>query len=45
MVTSGVPLVALILKVVLAAALFVHVPRSFDEGRVSATFWCRRTPG
>ena len=29
----GVPLVALILKVVLAAALFVHVPRSFDEGR------------
>jgi hypothetical protein len=29
----GVPLVALVLKVVLAAALFVHLPRSFDDGR------------
>lgn len=29
----GVPLVALFLKVVLAAALFVHLPRSFDDGR------------
>ena len=28
-----VPLVALVLKFVLAAALFVHLPRSFDDGR------------
>ena len=29
----GVPVVALILKVALAAAFFVHLPRSFDDGR------------
>ena len=28
----GEPLIALVLKVVLAAALFVHLPRSFDDG-------------
>jgi uncharacterized protein len=33
----AVPLIALVLKVVLAAALFVHLPRAFDQGRAIGT--------